>query len=166
VHDRHVVHISSGSFKQQTHGANPHWGAYDNKDWIAAKNAADLGTDSVFQSAHRVADIPQTKNNWLCYDFKDRRIVPTHYTIRTNSGSRGGRHLKSWLVEISVDGTRWREVGYQKSNKQRNGDWFTTTFPVAGEFCRYIRLVNIGRNYRGYDTLCISAWEIFGGLIE
>jgi hypothetical protein len=30
VHDRQVVEVTSGSFEKETHGANPHSGAYDN----------------------------------------------------------------------------------------------------------------------------------------
>jgi hypothetical protein len=35
----------------------------------------------------------------------------------------------------------------------------------SGE-CRFIRLVNSGGNHDGRDYLAISAWEIFGSLIE
>jgi hypothetical protein len=45
--------------------------------------------------------------------------------------------------------------------------WLSGTFTVAGGGeCRFIRLVNIGRNHFGTDVLCISAWKIFGSLIE
>jgi hypothetical protein len=83
VHDRHAVDITSGSFEKETCGANPHSGAYDNLLRYAAKNAFDLETDSPFLSAYRDEEgvIPHTRNNWLCYDFKERRIVPSHYTI-------------------------------------------------------------------------------------
>jgi hypothetical protein len=97
--------------------------------------------------------------------------VPTHYTIGTYGYGPGGAHLKSWLVETSVDGENWREVdqrgGRWFGNKQLNGERFTATFPVAdGGECRFIRLVNIGRNHSWSDLLWISAWEIFGRLIE
>jgi hypothetical protein len=80
----------------------------------------------------------------------------------------GGDHLKSWLVETSVDGNDWREVAREEKNNQLNGKYRTGTFAVAGCWkCRFIRLVNIGRNHRGNnDCLCISAWEIFGSLSE
>jgi hypothetical protein len=169
VHDRNVIEVTSGSFEKEIDGANPHSGAYHNKPSLAAKNAADLETTSLFQSAFRTKkeDIPHTRNNWICYDFKERRIVPTHYTIRTSVQGRGSEHLKSWLVETSMDGENWREVAREEDNSQLNGKWFSATFPVAGGGeCRFIRLVNIGRNHWGNDTLCISAWEIFGNLIE
>jgi hypothetical protein len=168
VHDRNVIDVTSGSFEKETLGANPHSGAYDNNPRYAAKNTADLETHSHFFSACREKeDIPHTRNNWICYDFKERRIVPTHYTIRTYWNGPGNSHLKSWLVETSTDGENWREVAHEEDNKQLNSKWFTATFPVAGgEECRFIRLVNIGRNHWGSDSLNITAWEIFGNLIE
>jgi hypothetical protein len=66
-----------------------------------------------------------------------------------------------------VDRENWREVAHQEDNEQLNGKWFTDTFGVAGGGeCRFIRLVNIGRNHRWDDALFISAWEIFGNLFE
>jgi hypothetical protein len=103
----------------------------------------------------------------VCYDFKERRILPTHYTIRTHFMGRNGQHLKSWLVETSADGKSWREVAREENNEQFNGPCFTGTFAVAdGGECRFIRLVNIGRNHLGDDKFAISAWEIFGSLVE
>jgi hypothetical protein len=169
VHDRHVVDITSGSFETESYGANPHSGAWNNNPNYAAKNAADLETNSYFHSAYRgyKGEIPHTRNNWICYDFKKRRIVPTHYTIRTNEDGTGSYHLKSWLVETSADGKSWREVAHEEDNKQLNGRCFTATFAVVGGGeCRFIRLVNIGRNHHEDDQLNISAWEIFGSLVK
>jgi hypothetical protein len=169
VHDRNIIEVTSGSFEKEIYGANPHSGACNNHPGNAAKNAADLETNSRFQSAYRKKeeDIPHTRNNWICYDFKERRIVPTHYTIRTYDRGPGGPHLKLWLVETSTDGENWREVAREEDNKQLNGSRFIATFPVAGGGeCRFIRLVNIGRNHVGSDQLVISAWEIFANLIE
>jgi cell division protein FtsB len=106
VHDYHVVDVTCGSFEKETHGAI-----------YAAHNAADLKIDSCFYSAYHLGSIPHTRNNWLCYDFKERRIVPTHYTIRTCSSGAGGCHLKSWLVDTSADGETWREVAREENNE-------------------------------------------------
>jgi hypothetical protein len=159
VHDRHVVEVTSGSFEKETYGAIPH----------SAKNAADLNTDSFFGSAFRSykEDIPYARNNWICYDFKERRIVPTHDTIRTNDLRPGDGHLKSWLVETSADGESWREVAREGDNEQLNGNGFIGTFAVAGGGeCRFTRLVNIGRGHNMTEILCISAWEILGSLFS
>jgi hypothetical protein len=170
VHDRHVVEVTCGSFEKETQGANPHSGAFGNDPRYAAKNIADLNTDSLFSSAYRdkKEDIPHTRNNWVCYDFKERWIRPTHYTIRTHDNCLFRNcHLKSWLVEMSVNGESWWGAAREEDNGQLNGPHFIGTFPVTGGgACRFIRLVNIGKNHCGNDYLIISAWEIFGSLIE
>jgi hypothetical protein len=115
VHDHHIADVMYRSFERETITANPHSGAYENRAEYAAKNAADLEVISCFSSAYRLIEgIPHTRNNWLCYDFKERRIVPTHCTIRTNSSAPGYNHLKSWLVETSVDGHSWQEVARER----------------------------------------------------
>jgi hypothetical protein len=158
MHDRHLVEVTSGSFEVTS--------VENAKD---PKQVADLDDASEYWSNyHRVSDnIQHTRNNWVCYDFKEKRIVPSHYTVRTNDSPPGGLHLKSWLVEKSAYGENWREVDRRENNKQLNGANFTGTFPVEGdEECRFIRLVNIARNHWGDDCLMISAWEIIGRLIE
>jgi hypothetical protein len=165
VHDRQVLEVTSGSFEKETQGANAHSGASFSDPSNAAKNAVDLEAGSLFASAYRQRDekIPHTRNNWLCYDFKERRIVPTHYAIRTNGGDPGWSHLKSWLVETSANGKSWQEVARGENNEQLNGSGFTGTFTVAGDLAsRFIRRVNIGKNHYGDDQLRTSGWEIFG----
>jgi hypothetical protein len=71
-----------------------------------AKNAVDLEIGSEFHSAYRnkEGDIPRTRGNWLCSDFKKTRIVSTYDTVRANDGDSGASHLKSWLVDTWADG--------------------------------------------------------------
>jgi hypothetical protein len=58
-------------------------------------------------------------------------------------------------------------VDPREDNTSLNGKWFTGTFAIAGSGeCHFIRLVNVGRNYFRDDRLCISAWKIFGSLID
>jgi hypothetical protein len=169
VDDHHVVDVTFGSFEKETCGANPYSGVLNNAPHLGAKNAADLETGSLFCSAFRNEedDIPDAQNNWICYDFKERRTVPTYYSIRRFWGNPGSCHMKSWLVETSADGKTWREVAREEASNQLNGIWFTGTFAVAGGGeCRFIRLVNIDMNHGGSDSFNISAWEIFGSLIE
>jgi hypothetical protein len=169
VHKHEIVRVTSGSFAKEIRGASRHSGAYNNRLDCDAQNVADLEADSRFESAYREAkeDIPHTRNTWVCYNFNERRIVPTHYALRTYFGFAGDCHLKSWVVETSVDGDNWREVAREEDREQLNGSRFTSIFTVAGGGeCRFIRLVNIGRNHHGSDQVMISAWEIFGNLIE
>jgi hypothetical protein len=117
----------------------------------------DLEAKSHFLSASRDQedDIPHTRNNWACYDFKTRRIVLTHYAIRSDEDSRY-HPLNSWLVETSADGKSGWKVADQE-DKQLKGSGFVGTFAVAvGGECRFIRLVNISRTHGGDDGICLS----------
>jgi hypothetical protein len=65
------------------------------------------------------------------------------------------------------DGENWREVAHKEDNEQLTGSLYAATFAVAsGGECRSIPLVNAGRNHFGDGGLGISAWEIFGSLLE
>jgi hypothetical protein len=87
--------------------------------------------------------------------------------MRTHDDDPGNSHLQSWFVETSADGKRWRKVGREEDNEQLNDRLVTGTLVVAGSGeCRFIRLVNIGRNHGGNDKLNISVWEIFERLVE
>jgi hypothetical protein len=155
VHDCHVVEVTSS--KPGT--SNP---AY------AAKVVGDLRTTTCFFSTSRKKEenIPHTRNNWICYEFKKAIIIPTHYTIRSFDGGPGNWHLKSWVVETSLDGRDWQEIDYKEKCEDLNGSCSTATFPVAGAGpCRFVRLVQVGRCHQGGDGLCLSAWEIFGTII-
>jgi hypothetical protein len=71
------------------------------------------------------------------------------------------------LAELSADGRSWQEADRQENNNEFNGSLFTGIFSVAcGGDCRSIRLVNIGKNYTGCDTLVVAGREIFESLIE
>jgi hypothetical protein len=128
----------------------------------AARNIVDLRSDSCFLSASRffTGGIPHMRNNWICYDFKNRRVEVTHYAIRTGSGLC---HPKSWLLEVSEDGENWEEIDHRDNCTELSGKNRTRIFEVerAGEG-RFVRLVNIGKNHYGDDCLALSAWELFG----
>jgi actinin alpha len=135
----------------------------------AAKNVLDLVKDTIFCSAHKRAsdDIPNEPNNWICYDFQDLQIIPTQYTIRSCFGGVNGFNPKNWVIETSVDSKKWVQADVREGNTKLNGFNVTRTFNVTGrQQCRYIRLVNIGRNHNGNDALSIASFEIFGYLID
>jgi hypothetical protein len=128
----------------------------DNKAGYGATNVADLTEFSRFFSA----DEP---DRWVCYDFKRRRITPTHYSIR----SCGNHHLKSWAVEGSTSGYHWNELDRQVYSTEMNAPWTTKAFVINyPEEVRMIRLRQIGLNQDENNRLSISGFEIFGELSE
>jgi hypothetical protein len=82
VQEKGIVTITSKS----VHSDNPQF---------VLKNVADLTSDWYFYSK----DEP---GQWVCWDFGEMRVRPTHYTIPA-------LFLKSWVVEGSLDGSSWTE---------------------------------------------------------
>ena len=145
----HVVEITSGP-------------PYSSSASDAAKNVADLTVDSFFRSDNSV-------NQFVCYNFKDKTIIPTHYSIRSMycGGSDGYWNWKSWVVETSTDGNAWTEVDRHENNGDLNGKNITKTYPVSVQKeCRMFRIRQIGPNWAGSNNILFSSLEVFGTLIE
>jgi cell division septation protein DedD len=140
VQEKGIVTISSKSVR-------------DHEPKFALKNVADLTSGSCFESK----DEP---GQWVCWDFREMRVRPTHYTIWT-------WHLKSWDVEGSLDGRSWTEIDRQTDNQDFKIGWNTASFAVSNpaEF-RFIRLTQTGMDHGCFDTLWLLAVEFFGTVSE
>jgi hypothetical protein len=118
--------------------------------------AADLESNSYFQTTN-------APNSWLCYDFKNVALRPTHYAVRSYfGGGPGTNHPKSWVVEGSRDGKGWTELDWRDDNDDNT----TQTFALArSDEVRLIRFRQTGPNYAGYHYLGFSSLKIFGCLL-
>ena len=47
-------------------------------------------------------------NTYICYEFKNHRIIPTHYTIRSRPD--GYHSPLNFRIEISIDGFHWEVI--------------------------------------------------------
>ena len=133
-------------------------------DWWKPENAVDFGSGSNFYSN----DSP---NSWICYDFKGRRVAPTSYSIRSFGYGTGACHPKSWVLEVSNDGSEgsWAVVDSRENNKDLNDVLATRNFAISApsrEAIRFARLRLTGKNHKGSDFLCISALELFGAFTD
>jgi hypothetical protein len=140
VHEKGIVTITSKS----VYGGDPTY---------ALKNVADIPSCSAFYSENE-------PGQWICWDFREMRVRLTHYTIVCWSVI-----MKSWVVEGSLDGSSWTEIG--------NGqDLWSYICPFhasnKAEF-RFIRLTQTSNNGRGRHRghrLILSFVEFFGTLSE
>jgi hypothetical protein len=124
---------------------------------FVAKNAVDLLSNSYFESQNE-------SNQWLCYDFKDRKVRPTHYSIHAHSNNWW---LRSWIFEGSMDGSTWTELDSHTNDGSTNSNHPIGTFSISNHFeFRFVRLRQTGVCAQGNDYLILFAMEIFGDLIE
>ena len=100
-------------------------------------------------------------NQSFCYDFKDRRVAPSAYTIRS------GSFLWSWVIEVSNVGSQWLEIDRRGDNHELD-EIRVASFPVRFYRESY-RMIRIRQTLqKGPDEpeyligLELSAFEIFG----
>jgi hypothetical protein len=113
VHDKEVVTITSKS-------------VYSDLGY-ALRNIADLTSDSCFFSTNE-------PGQWVCWDFHEMRVRPTHYTIQAV-------WLKSWMVESSLDG-EWTT----ENDDFKTRSWQMASFAISNSAeCRFIRPTQTGK---------------------
>jgi hypothetical protein len=135
VHDRDVVKVTSKSHSE------PH----------LAKNVANLNSIEGFWSK-------DSNDEWICYDFKERKIVVTDYSI-SNSGWTP--YLVSWLLEGSVDGEAWIILDEKRQCREIDGAMKVGTFQVGKkQIVRFVRIRNLGGSWLG-----LTKFELFGTII-
>jgi hypothetical protein len=146
IHDRGVVHIIANR-------------PFCDHPSYAAKNVADLGTNSYFQSVNEA-------NQSICFDFKKMTITPTHYSIRTHSSGLNSYHMKSWVLEGSTEGNLWIGIDRQNDCGDLKSQFAVATFSVGrSESICLLRLTQTGPTHYGHNYLIFTAFEIFGSVV-
>lgn len=130
------------------------------------KYAADLdNVKSYFCSAN-------IRDSWLCYDFRDRKVKPTYYSIRsTRDYAKGYHHLKNWCIEGSNDNKDWKILDARNDETSLDDRSASNTFKIQSslgenEYYRYLRIRETGANTYGQYNLIFSALEYFGNVKE
>jgi hypothetical protein len=119
------------------------------------RNLADFENQTYFYTQN-------SQNSWICYDFKNMRINLSHYSSRT-SRNYNGFHLRSWILEGSIDCESWVELDRHENDQSLNSQGAIATFNVSSSTdYRYIRLRQIGTNSGGSHPLQLHAIELLG----
>ena len=129
---------------------------------LQLKNVLNYGDDKqVFQS-------DSEPNPWLCIDFKEHRVNPTHYSIRSHGfAGKGNYHPQSWDVEGSNDSVSWAALDSRREEKSLDGRAASNTFEITNEankskYFRYLRIIQKGVNTHNDNSLAFSSIEFFG----
>jgi hypothetical protein len=145
IGDRGIVSISASSVNSPTN--------------YPLRNVADFENRTYFCTNIEV-------NSWICYDFKNMRIKPTHYSIRSRRDSNS-YHLRSWTLEGSMDGQSWQELDRRENNTALNSQGATATFSISqSSEIEMVRLRQLSQNSNGTHQLVVNALELFGIIVE
>ena len=123
----------------------------------SVKNAVDFGGIAAFLSHSH-------KDPWICYDFKDQRVIPTSYTVQVPAWCT----LKSWIIQVTNDEKQrsWTVIDHRHKyflEDHKGPETFDITH-VPREGFRFFRLkqIEMGRYHSG---LPVRSLEIFGTLV-
>jgi hypothetical protein len=141
VHDRGIVTLTASS---QTEAAANR----------PIRNLADLNTACNFWTRNE-------SNQWICWNFKGLRIIPSHYTIMSEHGYVD---LRSWVLEGSKDGSSWMELDKRENDASLKGGKIATFKIGRQEEVVMIRIRQTDTNHRGDHHLSLGAVEFFGSL--
>lgn len=110
------------------------------------------------------------EGSWICVDFKDKRIIPTYYSIKIiGSYFYGSSYcLKNWAIETSNDNKEWEVIDEVSNYSEFGGSLSTRTFKIEKQpknEIKYIRIRLTGKDSLGTYYLGLNSFEIFGHLI-
>lgn len=128
------------------------------------QNAADFTDDDKYFGSKNL------KGSWLCYNFKNRKVKPSYYSIKSWQNPKGNHHVKSWEIQASNDEKEWKVLDSRSDENSLDGSNLSKTFDIrfinnSNEFYKYIRIVQVGLNTGGTLYLNIQSLEFFGDIL-
>ena len=102
---------------------------------------------------------------FACFYFKEKSIQLSEYSIKTYGNGKNGHHLKNWCIEVSNDGSNWKEIDHRPEDQTLNGPHKQSIFKInekQTEFYHFIRLLQTGCSWYGNYDFDISKIEFFG----
>lgn len=116
--------------------------------------------DSLFYSKENGKE-----DQWLCFDFKEHKIIPTNYTMRSTASFD---KPKSWVLEGSNDNSKWDVIDERKDDSSLKQNMTIKTFTVssnAKNAYRYVRIRQTGLNWYNRYYLTFGKFEFYGVFI-
>ena len=154
IHDNGTIEITTNSIECDSKSYHP-------------KNLVDYKSTNYYE-------FKEEPNAFVCFEFKDRGIQLSGYSIGSGANDPNSHHLRNWVVEVSKDGKKYEEVDRHSDYYELNGPKIIRTFNVKKtnrEFYRFIRLRSTGYSWDGYPNsnkymMYFYYIEFFGKLEE
>lgn len=122
----------------------------------------------LYEDRNKYFSSQNIENSWICFEFLNRYLVPSGYSIRTAIPIVSA-HPRSWVIEVSKDGQKWQTIDEEKNCQFLRGNKKTHTFNVKssnGKEVRFVRMRLTDQNWQGDGNNClvIESFELFGSL--
>lgn len=125
--------------------------------------------DNVIQYDNNRPFVSQNlQDSSICFQFKNYKVIPTCYTIRSRR-DYNGHHPQNWAIEISNDSINWEEINQQKNCQDLTGLGLVHTFDIEKsqqKEAKFIRLIQKGKNSSGNNHCSFNSIEFYGYLCQ
>lgn len=148
IHDNGTIVITSNSI---------HSDGYHPKYLVDYANKS-----TIYHSKHDV------ENATICFDFKDKSVQLTSYTVQSYNGNKTSGHLKNWVVEVSNDNNDWKVIDKHVDDPTLQTPDKIATFNTekTQEFYRFVRIHQTGNSWYGNYFLYFPFVEFYGKIKE
>ena len=144
--ERGVVHISVSS---------THYKYFDPQNLLKLDNF------------HNIWYSDDKPDQWIIYDFAPFMVAPNKYYLRSSGCNFGEGHLQSWALLGSNDKNKWVELDKQMDCEKLNGGYKEVMFDCKSpSFFRFLKIQQIGYNFRYDYSMQLSAFECFGDYVQ
>lgn len=107
------------------------------------------------------------KNSWICFNFKEHKIIPKNYSVKSHDNSENSCHPKSWVIEASNDEKSWEIIDEQENCSLLNGSLLSFTFTIENpenKEYQFLRMRQIDSCWDGSYNFSIDSIEFYGTL--
>ena len=149
IHENGTIEITSNSIVNDDMSYHP-------------KSAVDYQKDNFYFSKDDLEDAT------VCFDFKDKSIQLSEYTIKTFNGGENHDHLRNWVVEVSNDNEKWEIVDRHENDSTLRGRNIIATFKAkeTSNFYRFVRIRQTGKSWNDSYYFIFYFIEFYGKLKE
>lgn len=115
---------------------------------------------------------PTSDKSWIEFDFCDKKVRISSYTIRSNGGKPYlYPHPKTWIIFGSNDCKKWELIDKQKDNNVLNGIYKQNRFKCENNnnyyrFIRYFQEDSWDNDRRYQYVISLTSIEFFGTILK
>ena len=123
---------------------------------------------TLFEDQSKYFHSDEDEITWICFDFREHRVIPSDYTIRSFPYIHGSYHPKSWVIEGSNDNSSWETIDEETNCSYLNGKNLVHSFSVNQPKnipFRFIRMRLTGPDWAGKSYFGMNSFEIYGKLL-
>ncbi|KAK8892573.1 hypothetical protein M9Y10_029810 [Tritrichomonas musculus] len=147
IHDNRTIKILSNSISNGNLQFHP-------------KNLVDYQNNNYYKSKNEIGGI-------ILFDFMDKQINLSNYSIKSYSSGKNFAHLRNWVVEVSNDGNEWLEIDRHLNDSTLNGSNIVAVFDIKDHHNEYYRFVQFRQTgYSWCDYPYSNSYYVYLYFIE